>query len=114
MLFRSVLLITFLTVSGFSWSQAKKENAYKYIIDLTKVVNDRVYVELTPPAITTPELTFYFPKIVPGTYAIADYGRYVQEFTATDKKGNKLPVEKVDENTWKIKDATKIVKISYW
>jgi predicted metalloprotease with PDZ domain len=91
-----------------------KKNTYVYTVDLTKVVNDRVYVELTPPAITTSEATFYLPKIVPGTYAIADYGRYVQEFTAVDKKGNKLPVEKADDNTWKIKNASKLAKISYW
>lgn len=91
-----------------------KKNTYVYTVDLTKVVNDRVYVELSPPAITTSEATFYLPKIVPGTYAIADYGRYVQEFTAVDKKGNKLPVEKTDDNTWKIKNASKLAKISYW
>jgi predicted metalloprotease with PDZ domain len=91
-----------------------KKNTYVYTVDLTKVVNDRVYVELSPPAITTSEATFYLPKIVPGTYAIADYGRYVQEFTAVDKKGNKLPVEKADDNTWKIKNASKLAKISYW
>jgi predicted metalloprotease with PDZ domain len=95
-------------------AQNKKNSGYQYTIDLTKVVDDRVYVELTPPVFTKDEATFYLPKIVPGTYAIADYGRYVKDINAVDKKGNKLPVEKVDENTWKIKDAKKLSKISYW
>jgi predicted metalloprotease with PDZ domain len=89
-------------------------NGYTYTIDLTKIQNDRIYVELTPPSTTKNEITFYLPKIVPGTYAIADYGRYVTDFTATDKKGKKLQVEKIDENSWKIKDAKKVSKISYW
>lgn len=110
----SILAVCLLFVTALTSGQSKKDNGYVYTVDLTKVVNDRLYVELSPPAINKSEVTFYLPKIVPGTYAIADYGRYVQEFTAYDKKGNKLAVEKVDENTWKIKDATKLKKISYW
>lgn len=108
------IMVAFWGMSFSAFPQSKKENAYQYTIDLTKVVNDRVYVELTAPAITSAEITFYLPKIVPGTYAIADYGRYVADITAVDKKGNKLTVEKIDENSWKIKDAKKISKISYW
>jgi predicted metalloprotease with PDZ domain len=105
-----VILFTSTFVSG----QSKNQKPYQYTVDLTRVVNDRVYVELSPPSITSAEVTFYLPKIVPGTYAIADYGRYVNEFTAVDRKGKKLPVEKIDDNTWKIKNAQKISKISYW
>jgi predicted metalloprotease with PDZ domain len=111
---RALLIACFTCLTMLASAQPSKENAYQYTIDLTKVVNDRVYVELKPPSLTTNEATFYLPKIVPGTYAIADYGRYVQDLTAFDKKGKKLPVEKVDDNTWKIKDANKLVKISYW
>lgn len=99
-----------LTSSG----QAKKENAYQYTIDITKVVDDKVQVELIPPATGQKEITFFFPKIVPGTYAIADYGRYVSDFTAMDKKGRKLPVEKINENSWRIRNAHKLTKIRYW
>ena len=51
---------------------------------------------------------------MPGTYAIADYGRYVAELKALDKKGKSLPVEKVEENGWKIKNANKLARITYW
>jgi predicted metalloprotease with PDZ domain len=111
---RALLIACFTCLTMLVSAQPGKENAYQYTVDLTKVVNDRVYVELKPPSLTTNEATFYLPKIVPGTYAIADYGRYVQDFAAFDKKGKKLPFEKVDDNTWKIKDANKLVKISYW
>lgn len=110
----SLIVVAYLSATILVYGQSKKDKAYQYTVDLTKVVNDRIYVELSPPSITASEITFYFPKIVPGTYAIADYGRYVQELKAVDKKGKPLPVEKVDENTWKIKDANKATKISYW
>jgi predicted metalloprotease with PDZ domain len=111
---RSIGAFILVLISAIAFGQSKKESSYRYTVDLTKVVNDRVYVELTPPSVTESEITFFFPKIIPGTYAIADYGRYVSDVTAVDKKGNKLTVEKIDENSWKIKDAKKVTKISYW
>ncbi len=112
--FLTLILAGLLTLPGAGFSQGKKDKGYQYTVDLTKVVDDRVYVELIPPAAGKEEITFFLPKIVPGTYAIADYGRYVADFKAVDKKGNALPVEKIDENSWKIKNASKLAKISYW
>jgi len=106
----TLVVLLFTVASG----QPAKEPVYTYTIDLTKVVDDKVFVELSPPTITTDEITFYLPKIVPGTYAIADYGRYVSDLTAVDKKGKKLTIEKVDDNSWKIKDAKKLKKITYY
>ena len=110
------LLIIILIISAphTSLSQEKNEKPYQYTVDLTNVVNDRVYVELVTPPVKEKELTFYFPKIVPGTYAIADYGRYVTDLKALDKKGKELPVEKVNINEWRIRNASKLTKITYW
>ncbi|MBT1703278.1 peptidase M61 [Chryseosolibacter indicus] len=113
MLFR-LFIACCLLISATAFGQSKKGNAYNYTVDLTRVTNDRVYVELSPPSISESETIFYFPKIVPGTYAIADYGRYIAEFTAVDKKGNKLPIEKIDDNSYRIKDAKKLSKVTYW
>jgi predicted metalloprotease with PDZ domain len=108
----SFLLIAISIFSVFG--QAKKANTYHYTVDLTQVVDDKVMIELLPPRISSPEITFYLPKIIPGTYAIADYGRYVSDFKPVDKKGRALPFERVNDNTWKIKNATRLHKISYW
>lgn len=89
-------------------------NPYRYVIDLTRVSDDKVYVELAPPKIKEKEITFYLPKIVPGTYAIADYGRMVSDFKAFDKKGRELTVNRLDDNSWRIENAKKLDKISYW
>lgn len=111
---RSVIGFLFVLITSIAFAQAPSDAAYKYTIDLTRVVDDRIYVELSPPRVTGNEVIFYLPKVVPGTYATADYGRYVNNFVAADKKGKKLPVERVDNNTWKIKSADKLTKISYW
>lgn len=110
-----VVIITILAITVSGHSQSKKgSTSYQYTLDLTKVVDDKVYVELSAPSITTPEITFSLPKIIPGTYSIADYGRFISDLQATDKKGKPLVVERLNDNSWKIKDATKLLKISYW
>jgi len=111
---RRLLIITLTFSTSLHVYSQSNETPYQYTIDLTNVVEDRIYVELVPPDVKEKEITFYFPKIVPGTYSIADYGRYVSDLRVLDKKGKELPVEKVDVNSWKIRNANKMVKITYW
>ena len=86
---------------------------YKYNVDLTKVTDDQLTVELLSPAITKSEISFYLPKIVPGTYMNSNYGKYVHNLKAFDKDGAELPVKKSGDNGWTIKKANKIHRISY-
>ncbi len=97
-----------------SWNTFAQSKGYEFTIDLTHVVDDKVKVELIPPKINVDEITFYLPKIIPGTYAVEDYGRFVSGLEVKDKKGTLLPFEKIDTNAWRIKNAKKIDKISYW
>ena len=93
---------------------ASKSNAYKFSIDLVNVNDDKVKVELLTPAITKIAITYYIPKIVPGTYSEYDYGRYIEQFKAFDKKGDTLKVVKTDVNSWTISHADKLYKLSYF
>ena len=54
-----------------SFAQSSKNQGYVYTVDITKVVKDKVHVELIAPPIATNDIIFYLPKIVPGTYDIA-------------------------------------------
>ena len=103
-----LMLSLFVSISLFA------TDPYQYTVDLTNVVDDKVMVTLNTPKIRDNEINFYMPKIVPGTYAIADYGRMVSDFKAYDKKGRELAVERLDDNTWQIKKARKLRKITYW
>lgn len=110
---RSFFTLVFLVFTFLTYSQSKK-GQYQYTVDLTQVKDDKLFVELKTPVISSAEIVFYLPKIIPGTYAIADYGRYVSDFKAFDKKGKELTVEKINDNGWKIKEAKRLQKISYW
>ena len=86
---------------------------YEYKVDLNKVENDQLTVELKVPELNQKELYFQMPKIVPGTYSIYDFGRFVSDFRVFDKDGKQLDTEHPDANTWKIADAKSAAKIIY-
>ena len=83
------------------------------IINLNDVIDDKVLVTITAPKINTDEVTYSIPKIVPGTYSIDNYGKYIEDFKAFDNKGTILTVAKIDDNTWSIKNAKTVAKVTY-
>lgn len=106
---RNLILIVMLVMSSF----IKADDRYRYSINLAKVVNDKVSVQLTPPTITQNEIEFSFPAMVPGTYEVYNFGRFISNFKVTGKNGAVVKVTKSDINTYKISPATAIDKIMY-
>src|SRR5690242_8809707 len=84
---------------------APAQQVYQYSVDLTKVDDDQLTINLIPPSITQKEIRFYFPKIVPGTYMNSNFGRYVHNLQALDKEGKLLPLLRYDDNGWFIRNA---------
>lgn len=108
-----VLLITLLPLFCSSLLAQEQTEAYQYNIDLNNVQEDQLFVELTVPlGVGDKDLIFQFPKIIPGTYEISNYGRFVSSLKAYDKKGKEFEVKRVDENTWEIK-GRKITRLTY-
>ncbi|MBL7920080.1 MAG: peptidase M61 [Bacteroidia bacterium] len=106
---RNLILIVMLVMSSF----IKADDSYRYSINLAKVVNDKVSVQLTPPTLTQNEIEFSFPAMVPGTYEVYNFGRFISNFKVTGKNGAVVKVTKSDINTYKISPATVIDKITY-
>ena len=107
---KHLLALLLATSTLFSLAQDK----YNVIIDLTKASNDKVPVEISVPTIENDEVEYHMAKIVPGTYSISDFGRFISEFKALDAEGKKLKTRKTSTNRWTIEDATKLAKITYW
>ena len=99
--------------TGTSAVTAAAKEQVQVVINLNDIKEDKVLVTITSPKITTEEVTYSIPKIVPGTYSIDDYGKYIEEFKAFDSKGIALVVTKTDDNTWNIKNAKSLAKITY-
>ncbi|MCC7303621.1 MAG: peptidase M61 [Bacteroidia bacterium] len=87
---------------------------FRYMVDLANVINDRLEVKVKVPDLGRKELKFFMPEIIPGTYSIYNFGRFVSGFKALSADGKELPVTRADTNTWIIKDAEKLSLISYW
>ena len=118
-----------LALAFVGWLEAQAE--YRYKTNLNQVKDDLLRVELATPKIKEKEVLFHLPKIVPGTYSIYDFGRFVTEVQAFDAQGKALKVERVpikerddkgklktikgstEPNTWKIKKANKLAKLVY-
>ena len=100
-----------LSFSGIAMAQQGKD--VQVTLDLKNVVNDKVQVTITPPVLDGKTTTFFIPKTVPGTYSSDNYGKYIEDLKAFDKKGREITVEKADENSWKISDAKKLAKVTY-
>jgi len=82
-------------------------------IDLTKVVDDKAPVTIIPERFKQDTVIYRLPKVIPGTYAISDFGNFIDDFKAYDKKGREMNFTKKDENSWMIPNATKLRKITY-
>ncbi|NMH89075.1 M61 family metallopeptidase [Flavivirga algicola] len=116
-LFQIVLFITIF--KSFSATKHLNQNLESNLdisctIDLTQVVDDMVPVTINVNDIKGNSITYRFPKVVQGTYAISDFGRFVHNFKAFDKKGKELKVSQTDTNSWEINKAKKLSKITYF
>jgi len=83
-------------------------------IDLINVKDDKVLVTIDPGLFTSDELIFYIPKIVPGTYSVDNYGKYIEELKAFDYDGRSLTVIQEDQDSWLIKDGKQLDRITYY
>ncbi len=112
-------IILLLTATTLFWSckSAIDNNSSKQEIgvqiNLKDIKDDKVMVTVSPPKITSDEIIFNLPKMVPGTYSIDNFGQFIDSLKAFDKKGNSLPVTKIDENSWSIKNAKTLSRITY-
>ncbi len=116
---RSLIAIAmFVTSFGFATTPLNKPtNTITSIvthIDLSAVVDDKVPVMVNPDNFTGETATYRLPKVVQGTYAVSDFGKYVDDFKAFDNKGKELLVSKVDTNSWMILNAPDLDYVTYY
>ncbi|MEQ6118974.1 peptidase M61 [Reichenbachiella sp. MALMAid0571] len=112
----SIKKISILTVAlcFFFSFRSIAQPSYEVFIDLNKVVDDKVKVTIEVPEISEERIEYHIPKIVPGTYSVYDFGRFISNFLAIDSNGNQLKTDSISPNRRLIYNANKLHKISYW
>jgi predicted metalloprotease with PDZ domain len=109
----SLTFLIFGCKSGSNPASSTNLSEVAVTINLNDVIDDKVMVTVKAPTITTNEIEYNIPKIIPGTYSVDDYGKLLEDFKAFDKNGNVLATSKKDVNTWVITNAKKLDKITY-
>ena len=89
------------------------DNPIKAQLDLVHIQDDQVSVTIDPGRFIQDTVIYRLPRVVQGTYAVSDFGKYIEGFKAMDYEGNPLDVKKMDTNTWRITNAKNLDKISY-
>lgn len=107
----AALLVT--TIASAQWAPIQRANEYQISIDINAYQDDQLPIELVPPLVEADTVFYIMPKVVPGTYDISDFGRFVNEFKALNSRGEELPVERLDNNKWQIAKANELYKIQY-
>ena len=97
----------------FSIFSRALDSSYHYSIDLREIADRKLPVTLIVPTLSEEKPIFSLPKIVPGTYSIYDFGRFLEDFKAFDAAGKQLEVVKLDTNSWQISSFGKLAKITY-
>lgn len=120
--FSSSLNPTFAQQNTTVEDSSKAKFLYSYKLDLTKVKDDKVPVELSLIDLSTfkassenlkgDSISFFMPKIVPGTYKIYDFGRFLSDFKVMDKNGKEIGFSHPNENEWRF-PASNVYKITY-
>lgn len=85
-----------------------------YSTSLQKIEKDQLVIKVEPATITTDKAVYRLPAMVPGTYKVYNFGRWISGFEAVGKKPNtKLAVAKLDSNSWQIDNAKELAYITY-
>ncbi|OWY22814.1 PDZ domain-containing protein [Sphingobacteriales bacterium UPWRP_1] len=110
----SIAFLLLLIVSWLPWTGATAQNnTYRFSLDVGSVNNDQITVTLLTPPVNGSTAVYRMPKIIPGTYAVSDFGRFIEDLKAFDTKGKPLKVKQIDPNGWQIAKANKLGKITY-
>ena len=107
------IIMLLATVFGAATTQAQDPSKYLCKMDLTNVVNDELTVELFVPRVTKDKVEFHMPKIVPGTYSISDFGRFIKKLDAYDTTGNPIAIKNIGVNRWEIRNAKRLGSFRY-
>lgn len=106
----AILIATTLTTL---LTQASPADTTRVEVDLIHIENDQVEVRVFPPRLTGDTAVYNMPKIVPGTYSISDFGRFVNDLKAYDAEDHELEVTRLDTNRWAIVPAGKLDHLTY-
>ncbi len=114
----SIALIASILLSCGSSSKVSNDlatqNPIVTSIDISKVKDDKLPVVINPGRFTEETITYYMPRVIPGTYSLGSYGRFIEDFKALDYNGKELSFTHPDDDSWVINNASQLDKLVYY
>ncbi len=80
----------------------------EYHLSIPRPTTHLAEVEIVVSQFKTSELDFVLPAWAPGRYAIYDFAKNVQQFSAVRAQDHPLSWEKVDKQTWRVDTANTV------
>lgn len=113
---KNILFAVFVLINASlfaSFTPSQQAGLYQVHIDIKNIENDQVNVELVLPIIEEDSIEFHFARIIPGTYDIHNYGRFISKFSVSDDNADSILVKKLDDNRYRIYNARNAYKLTY-
>ena len=79
-IFSAAAIIAFLGSCSISKNSIKTNKLIAVEINLNTVIDDKVEVVINPKKIKEETITYHIPAIVPGTYMMSNYGKFISNF----------------------------------
>lgn len=94
-------------------ADADLSDAFYVYVNLNDRTDDTFKVEMYVDGLESDNNIIQFAATVPGTYDIADVGRFILDFKVYDQEGGELSTRRVSTNQWKLFEPTVAHRITY-
>ena len=107
------LTIIFFSCINLLYSQGVKPSL-SFVVSIPQPGSHTYQVEFTIDQWNQDTIRLKMPKWMPGYYQIMDYSKNIESISAADKAGKIIPIETINNNTWKLKGIkNKLFTLSY-
>ncbi len=89
------------------------ESSVYYHIDLNDRSGDTFKVSMFSKNWSNENDLVELPAVVPGTYSISDFGRFIKSINAFDEELNRVDIEAVSTNRWQLADPSNTYLVEY-
>lgn len=109
--FLKFILLPLWSIAQFLPVQRDEE----YLVKIQPTSDKFASVSVVPPlqGLEFDSVVFALPRVVPGTYSISSFGRFVDSIIFYDQHNAELISVKLDDNRWYIPQAKELYRIEY-
>ncbi|MDX5404005.1 MAG: PDZ domain-containing protein [Bacteroidota bacterium] len=100
-------------MTGQGFLPVQNSSEYQILIDLNSRENDQVNVQVVPPVMHSDTVIYNMPAMVPGTYKVYHFGRFITDLKAFDMDGKELTVNQLNTDQWAIIPGNRLYRIAY-